>query len=650
VLYLILEMRVFVERFKKFNFLFLASLGLLCFVAVFLMRDTFAENGAIELAEARIVSSSNGVIGEVTSINGSRINTNIEMHALNDEVDFEVKLKNTSKKSLRIDSIEDNNNNPNIAYYYDNLSGRMLASGEDIAFAIKAKYENPVESLDLRVQILSVDFSLNFTYLEDEESNTVPGGSDGGGDEGESVTVGDMDNEVSGEDDARDVSIDAPTTLDTVLFAFCGFAASMLCLVALVLVLKKKNKVAGGLMVLVTGLTAMALSPLASATDGGSGEYVFGFDSDFALMDKIAVSLDGETVIVGYGTRFSDIDETNATEIEGYRFSGWKDENDAIVSLDARITQDSSFVSVYEPIVPEKYMVAITAANATLSQASFSLEEGESAAFSLTPKTGYYVSEASCSEGYSLSGLTTGTSARSAQSLTVVNNIASDGECVVTMTKLSLLYDVASVGQYIYYTPSATSVSLDSNYAVYGSLNPSATKSWRVLAKNSDGTIDIIPATTAGSLTWGKDDDNANTANNKAYSYYSASQAAIANAFEDGNFASSTRAVSENDFETIKNAGLTISASYVADMKSDTANSGAIIGNQSGSTYRYYIGYANQSEIKYVESFYVYGGTGGSSRSSTANTLGVRPIIRLKAGIYKDAGVGSSGSPWTMTF
>ena len=44
-----------------------------------------------------------------------------------------------------------------------------------------------------------------------------------------------------------------------------------------------------------------------------------------------------------------------------------------------------------------------------------------------------------------------------------------------------------------------------------------------------------------------------------------------------------------------------------------------------------------------------YAGTGGQSSSGYSMELGVRPIVRLKIGIYKNGGSGTSSNPWKIT-
>ncbi|MBQ3306070.1 hypothetical protein IJH02_01375, partial [Candidatus Saccharibacteria bacterium] len=79
----------------------------------------------------------------------------------------------------------------------------------------------------------------------------------------------------------------------------------------------------------------------------------------------------------------------------------------------------------------KSYEVAITpSANAVISTNSLSIPYGGSMSFTVTPNTGYYLSEVSCSEGYTCSGYTVGVGANGKQVITVTNNLFANNGAV----------------------------------------------------------------------------------------------------------------------------------------------------------------------------------------------------------------------------
>lgn len=198
---------------------------------------------------------------------------------------------------------------------------------------------------------------------------------------------------------------------------------------------------------------------------------------------------------------------------------------------------------------------------------------------------------------------------------------------------------------YIEYKPTATSYTPSTLYDITGTINPSDATGWRVLSNNSDGTIDIIPANTGGTLEFGID---GYTVDNETYAYYEESLQAIANAFKNSTYASSARIPSESDFTTIRNNSLTILNKYPLTRKNSESRSWT--GNQEGgANYYCYIYYANNTTTTQFIIWEKYAGTGGQSSTSHSIGLEIRPIVRIKADIYENGGNGSSSSPWKMT-
>jgi len=298
-------------------------------------------------------------------------------------------------------------------------------------------------------------------------------------------------------------------------------------------------------------------------------------------------------------------------------------------------------------IIKMNYSLTQQGANISLQEESTIMVGGENM-YTLRLSDDYYLTGWTCSDGYEVVGLSTGKEVTGSQDYTIRNNDKeADGMCSFTSSNVYTLYEVASLGDYVYYRPTASSYTpVWTDEAVYGSsvsrggeqgeLVPNSVTNWRVLSKNSDGTIDIIPAGTAGSMTFSGAD---------AYAYYSSILQSEADAFMNNTFAKSSRAIKTSDVNTIKNRNLTISTPVVIDATSKDSTDG--IGGVSTQTHSYY--YVNTLKGTTIEenTNLVYTRVDGKGINQSTNyeaTLALRPIVTLKAGVLENGGNGSNSS------
>ncbi len=91
-------------------------------------------------------------------------------------------------------------------------------------------------------------------------------------------------------------------------------------------------------------------------------------------------------------------------------------------------------------------------------------------------------------------GLTSGTSYT--MTITLTDNATNTTSKTVTFkTESDLIFSQVSVGQYVKYKPSKSSYSISTSltgYSSYQTINPSELDLWRVIRKNSDGSIDLV--------------------------------------------------------------------------------------------------------------------------------------------------------------
>ncbi|MBP3255397.1 MAG: InlB B-repeat-containing protein [Clostridia bacterium] len=338
--------------------------------------------------------------------------------------------------------------------------------------------------------------------------------------------------------------------------------------------------------------------------------------------------------------------EPTAPQVENVEFLGWYLGN-SVYDFSSKVTSNIELVTrFYEhPTVNLSLNSTYTQGSSVPLNASYTVDTN----CGLKSLVYYYYKNGTRTTITNLSSLPIG-------NYTIYAELTDNRENTVTSNAttriLQTLYSVAKVGDYVQYNPTSTSYTSTIYDGNSGTINPSATISWRVLSKNSDGSIDIIPANIAGKIYYGNNvqhtSGGANDVDNIVYTEYENSLQLLANSFINSTFASSARAITESDFTTIKNNGLTISNNYAINKKNNTSNSWTGNG-EGGANWDYYIYYANAGELKQFKTWYKYAGTGGQSSTAYKMELGVRPIVRLKTKVLEGGGNGSSGSPWTLT-
>ena len=110
------------------------------------------------------------------------------------------------------------------------------------------------------------------------------------------------------------------------------------------------------------------------------------------------------------------------------------DENTKEYSI-GNITKDSTCTLYYKSLI---YNVSIEGSNVTFGNNTIEVIYGNTNTVTITPNEGYYISGGSCSNGYTIEGLTTGTSAIGEQTITINNNSTTQGAtCTITTAKRS---------------------------------------------------------------------------------------------------------------------------------------------------------------------------------------------------------------------
>lgn len=193
-----------------------------------------------------------------------------------------------------------------------------------------------------------------------------------------------------------------------------------------------KNLATSGNIILYAKWTANTYTITYNA-NGGSGS-----------MNKTTCTYDTECTIAG-----------NGFERIGYTFVNWTKDSatgiDYAVGSTVKNLVTSGNIDMYAKWNINSYKVTINTTKMSSSSSSFDLNYNDSNSITITPNSEYYISSGSCTNGYTISGLTTGTSATSAQTITINNNGNTVGSTCTFIASSSCPYTSGTVlGSYDY--------------------------------------------------------------------------------------------------------------------------------------------------------------------------------------------------------
>ena len=139
----------------------------------------------------------------------------------------------------------------------------------------------------------------------------------------------------------------------------------------------------------------------------------------------------------------------------GYTFASWTKDSTTGTAYTAGSTvknlATSGNVNMYAKWNINSYKVTISTTKMSTSSSSFNLNYNATNKITITPNSEYYISSGSCTNGYTISGLTTGTSATSAQTITINNNGKTTGSTCTFVASSSCPYTAGTaLGSYDY--------------------------------------------------------------------------------------------------------------------------------------------------------------------------------------------------------
>ena len=139
-------------------------------------------------------------------------------------------------------------------------------------------------------------------------------------------------------------------------------------------------------------------------------------------------STSGTSCTLTYGQTYT----LKATVSSGYNFSSWSNSASqgtiaGTTTANTTYTPGTAATTLTPSATPRSYTITISNTNTTSGASSISVPYNGSSTVTVTPSSGYYLSNVSCPSGYTCSGYSTGTSYTSQQTVTVTNNGRASG-------------------------------------------------------------------------------------------------------------------------------------------------------------------------------------------------------------------------------
>ena len=293
-----------IGRFKKVLLLILFPLFLLL-----LTPNVKADE--IEIKDFKIVDKTDTTYIDTLLFKDDEVKNNITFNKLDDYINFEFKLNNTSKNIYTIEEIKDNNDNKflNIDYSYDN---KEITSGKSSVINIKISYKNLLKNVEEK-KINNLVVTILLTKENGEEEEIV-----------------------------------VPITGDKIKLSA---VALLIAAIILIIILAKAN-IDKRLRFLI--LLVLLASPLVIfAAEQVEVDIIFNsltvkgeFDKFNVIVDKDNGDVE-EIIERQYGSTVGEIAEPLK---RGYKFIKWVDENNEEVDKNTVVTSDINIKAIYEMV------------------------------------------------------------------------------------------------------------------------------------------------------------------------------------------------------------------------------------------------------------------------------------------------------------
>ena len=135
----------------------------------------------------------------------------------------------------------------------------------------------------------------------------------------------------------------------------------------------------------------------------------------------------------------------------GYTLKSWAEGSLSgtkyALSYNYYLNKTTTMYAVWEV---NSYGVSVNGSNVTINPTSLNINYAGSGKVTITPSNNYYIESASCTNGYTISGLTTGTSATGSQTITINNNSNAQGSTCTIKTAALCPYNIGQTWNYGY--------------------------------------------------------------------------------------------------------------------------------------------------------------------------------------------------------
>lgn len=291
--------------------------SVLIFCACFFgFQNTFADTAPFEIAGVELSQKSDTATGDVTGVDGNRINNNIVFHKVGDSVSYKITLKNVSGVDRVINNISSSSKGELFSYEFESHAGDVVANGDSFDFTLKMTYTDAVSDISKRQQNLEIKLIFMF--------------SDGS---------------------SAEIIVVNPSTGDNIWVFGIILAVSAMGLASLIIVRAKKICLGKKVIVAVVALTMVCVSaPLVKAEDGF---YDFSIRNAISLNDELVVrylSRDGVTELKNETVAYGDyLQAPEVSDIEGYHFEGWLTEQGVLYDVSTPVAEDLVLTAKYAP-------------------------------------------------------------------------------------------------------------------------------------------------------------------------------------------------------------------------------------------------------------------------------------------------------------
>lgn len=325
-------------------------------ICTFGLYKSFAASPSFAIDGVEITQKSDTTSGDITSVNGNKINNNVTFHKVGDSVTYKIKIKNVSGDNRIIENVNSNYQGELFAYEFNSYAGDTIAADETFDFVLKTTYVNAVSDITKRQQNLEIKFVFKFS-------------------DGSEMTI----------------VVANPSTWDNISVFGVIFASCIIGLLAVVVL--RCRRMAASKKVVISGiLLAVACVPF-PFVNAADGTYDVAIANNYTLEDELLVRFigkDGSEEITTETIAYEDL-ATSATapNVEGYYFDGWKTETGEDYNFSTSVTED---LVLYAAYVPYTYTVKFNgngATSGTMGAQTLTYDSAENLAKNKFERVGY---------------------------------------------------------------------------------------------------------------------------------------------------------------------------------------------------------------------------------------------------------------------